>query len=81
MTCQNCDDTKFIDVRKPYKKMYELGMGKYIPLNILCPSCAKEYRCEKCNSKNTELLFAKIVLSEDSNYTVIKCKDCGNKNK
>lgn len=76
MNCQTCEDTRFTDARKAYKNLYEQAMAEYIPLFILCPTCTKKYRCEKCNSENVELLFPKIALSVDDNLTKIKCLNC-----
>lgn len=73
--CNNCHNERLIDVRKPYKELHKLGMAKYIPLVIACPTCSKDYKCDKCGSKNIKLIFAKFA-SENNNFTKIDCKDC-----
>lgn len=74
--CNNCQNNRMIDVRLPYKQMHELAMTKYAPLFIACPTCAKDYKCEKCGSKNTKLLFSKFALDKYSDQAVVKCNDC-----
>lgn len=81
MTCVNCNDTKFIDVRAPYKDAHAQAMTSYVPIWILCPTCAKEYRCEKCNSINTELRFLALSIEEAEIPKILGCKDCGHRQK